>query len=99
MPLFMAYSSFWVLNCSSVRSVFSGLALRWARCIVLDDCPIMVVMRFMALLAWIWASESSAMSAAWSIWAAMACLARSMRAFWAAWPVSPFLRSCGGVVG
>lgn len=50
--------------------------------IVREDCAIMAVMRFMALLAWICATDSSATSAAWSICWAMACLARSMRAFW-----------------
>lgn len=54
----------------------------WALFIVLDDCAIMAVILFMALFAWICATESSAMSAAWSICLAMASLARSMRAFW-----------------
>jgi hypothetical protein len=61
---------------------FSGFMFFCALFIVRDDWAIMAVMRFMALLAWIWATDSSAMSAAWSICLAMACLARSMRAFW-----------------
>ena len=69
---------------SWVQLAFSGFTLFWARFMVREDCAIMCVMRFMALLAWICATDSSAMSAAWSICAAMACFARSMRAFCAA---------------
>lgn len=51
---------------------------------------IMCVMRFMALLAWICAADSSAMSAIWSICCASACLDSSILAFWYAFCVSPF---------
>lgn len=61
---------------------FSGLTFRWATDIVRDELAIMCVMRFMALLAEIWAEESSAMSAIWSICWASACLERSILAFW-----------------
>lgn len=55
-----------------------------------DDCAIMCVMRFIALLAWICEALSSAMSAIWSICWARACLDRSILAFWYAFAVSPF---------
>lgn len=72
---------------------FSGFVLFCATFIVLEDEAIMCVMRFMALLAWIWAEDSSAMSAIWSICWARACFERSIFAFWYAFWVSPFLRS------
>ena len=50
--------------------------------IVRDDEAIIWVMRFMELLAWIWAADSSAMSAIWSICWASACLDSSILAFW-----------------
>lgn len=66
---------------------------RCATDMVRDDWPIMCVMRFMALFAWIWAEESSAMSAIWSICWASACFERSILAFWYALTVSPFFSS------
>jgi hypothetical protein len=53
-----------------------------ARFIVRDDEAIMFVIRFMELLAWICAADSSAMSAIWSICCASACLESSILAFW-----------------
>lgn len=64
------------------RLTFSGFVFFCATFIVRDDCAIMCVMRFMELLAWIWAAESSAMSAIWSICWARACLDSSILAFW-----------------
>lgn len=60
---------------------------------VLLDCCIIEVMRFMALLAWIWATDNSAMSAAWSICWAIDSLASRMRAFCRAWSILPSLMS------
>lgn len=64
------------------RQTFSGLVFFCARFIVRDDEAIMCVILFMALLAWICADDSSAMSAIWSICAASACLESSIFAFW-----------------
>ena len=61
---------------------FSGLVFFWAMFMVRDDEAIMCVMRVMALLAWICADDSSAMSAIWSICWARACLDSSILAFW-----------------
>lgn len=47
-----------------------------------DDEAIICVMRFIELLAWICAADSSAMSAIWSICWASACLDSSTFAFW-----------------
>ncbi len=64
------------------KRTFSGFVFFWATFMVRDDWAIMCVMRFMALLAWIWAADSSAMSAIWSICWARACLESSILAFW-----------------
>lgn len=72
----------------------SGFICLWALLMVFELCIIMAVMRFMALLAWIWATDSSAMSAAWSICLATASFASSTFAFCSAWAMdalSPFL--------
>lgn len=61
---------------------FSGLVFFCAMFMTLELWPIIFVMRFIELLAWICAADSSAMSAIWSICWARACLDSSILAFW-----------------
>lgn len=66
---------------NSTRTL-SGFMFLWAAFMVREDWPIIWVMRFMLLLAWICATLNSAMSAIWSICWARACFDSSILAFW-----------------